>query len=129
MSVLVTLKQRFLQAVVSGELGVLDDQGVIVTLKDFRDYFSDIKTQYVMSFLPAATIEVGQQSASHTKFVFRLRKGVYRVHPDAIEVYIEQLTAVDLDGVLLSDGSLTDDASGEGEVSEASGSYELSGEG
>ncbi|MFK5915472.1 MAG: hypothetical protein QM484_13960, partial [Woeseiaceae bacterium] len=63
----------------------IEDRGVIVTLKEFRDYFSDIKTQYSMSFLPAATIEPGQVSISHTKFVFRIRKGVYLVHEDALE--------------------------------------------
>lgn len=80
------LKERFLNAVVSGQLGYHDDYGVVVELKDFRNYFSDIKTDYINSFLPAATIETGQHSVTHTKFVFRLRKGVYRVHPDAIKI-------------------------------------------
>jgi len=62
------------------------------------------------------TIVVGQQSISHTRFVFRLRKCLYRVHPDAIDTYIEELTVVDLDG-----NSLADDLSDESEISEAGG--------
>ena len=80
-----SMKDRFLQAVANGELGVVEDRGVVVTLKEFKVYFSDIKTQYVSSFLPAATFEPGQSTLSHTKYVFRLRKGVYLVHPDALK--------------------------------------------
>ena len=94
-----TLKFRFLQAVVSGALGTVDDEGVTVTLKDFKLYFKDIKTQYSASFLPASTIEVGQCSMSRTKFVFRLRKGVYRVHPDAIEEFIKEHGVIKTPGI------------------------------
>ena len=82
-----TLKRRFLNAIINGELGSIDDQGIVVTMAEFKAYFKDINTRYVTSFLPAATIEVGQRSVSHTKFVFRIQKGVYRVHPDAIETH------------------------------------------
>ena len=84
----VTLKQRFLYAVYIGELGTADDQGAVVTLRQFRTYFKDIKTRYRNSFLPAATIEIGQHTMTHTKFVFRLSKGVYRVHPDAVNAFL-----------------------------------------
>ena len=83
-----TLKIRFLEAVSSGDLGEFDDSGVIVTLKQFKSYFKDVKSDYVNSFLPAAVIEAGQQSATHTKFLFRVRKGVYRVHPDAMDAHL-----------------------------------------
>ncbi|VAW63941.1 hypothetical protein MNBD_GAMMA09-1162 [hydrothermal vent metagenome] len=79
-----TLKQRFLAAVMRGELGSLEPQGYIVTLRDFKAYFSDITTQYADSFLPAATIEPGQTTMSHTRFVFRLSRGVYLLHPDVM---------------------------------------------
>ena len=82
-----TLKQRFLDAVIKGELGSVDDTGVVVTLKQFKAYFSDVKTDYVNSFLPASTIEPGQLTASHTRFLFRIRNGVYRVYPDVIDAY------------------------------------------
>lgn len=80
-----TLKLRFLDAICAGELGKEDEYGVIVTLKDFKQYFSDVKTDYINSFLPAAVIEIGQYSSTHTKFTFRIKKGIYRVHPDTIE--------------------------------------------
>jgi len=79
------LKDRFLDAVKNGELGTIDDQGILLTLQEFRDYFSDIKTQYITSFLPAATIEPGQHTMTRTKFVFRISKGIYRLHQDALE--------------------------------------------
>ena len=82
------MKQRFLEAVITGELGQADEFGVIVKLKDFKRYFSDIETDYINSFLPAAVIEPGQHHISHTRYVFRVRKGVYRVHPDAIAEHI-----------------------------------------
>lgn len=80
-----TLKKRFLDAVSKGDLGEVDDFGVVVSLKQFKTYFKDVKSDYINSFLPAAVIETGQRSTTHTKFVFRVRKGLYRVHPDAIE--------------------------------------------
>ena len=82
-----TLKIRFLEAVSSGELGEVDDSGLIVSLKQFKSYFKDVKSDYINSFLPAAVIEAGQKSATHTKFLFRVRKGVYRVHDDAMEAH------------------------------------------
>ena len=83
-----TLKIRFLEAVSGGDLGEFDDSGVIVTLKEFKSFFKDVKSDYVNSFLPAAVIEAGQKTATHTKFLFRVRKGVYRVHPDAMEAHV-----------------------------------------
>jgi len=88
MGVQMTLKIRFLEAVSGGDLGEFDDSGVIVTLKEFKSYFKDVKSDYVNSFLPAAVIEAGQKTATHTKFLFRVRKGVYRVHPDAMDAHI-----------------------------------------
>jgi len=84
------LKQRFLEAVVKGELGGLDDRGMVVTLKGFKKYFSDVKTDYINSFLPASTIEPGRVEMTKTRFLLRIASGVYIVHPDAIDQYIEQ---------------------------------------
>ena len=83
-----TLKNRFLYAVSTGELGTVDDDGIIVTVKQFKTYFHDIKSLYIHSFLPAATIEIGQNSITRTKFVFRMRKGLYRVHSDALKDFM-----------------------------------------
>jgi len=79
------MKERFLNAVISGELGKPDEYGIIVKISEFKKYFSDIKTLYINSFLPAAVIETGQYNITHTKYIFRIKKGTYRVHPDAIE--------------------------------------------
>jgi len=85
-----TVKHRFLKAILNGELGRVEAEGVVVTLKAFKHYFSDIKTQYIASFMPAATIEAGWGQYSHTKFLYRLRRGVYRVHPQALLDFVEQ---------------------------------------
>ncbi len=85
-----TLKRRFLNAVVKGELGSVDERGVVVTLKQFKAYFSDIKTDYINSFLPASTIEAGRVDVSQTRFLLRLRNGVYLVHADAIKEVIDR---------------------------------------
>jgi len=79
-----SLKSRFINAIVSGELGQVDEQGITFTLKEFKACFAEIKTDYINSFLPASTIESGRVQMSHTKFVFRIRKGVYWVHPDLL---------------------------------------------
>jgi len=81
------LKSRFLSAVANGEIGRVENAGVIVTLKEFKAHFNDIKSDYINSFLPAATIETGQHSVTTTKFVFRVKKGVYLVHPDVLVGY------------------------------------------
>ena len=79
-----SLRSRFINVIASGELGRVDETGTIFTLKDFKQCFSEIKTDYINSFLPASTIETGRMEMSHTKFLFRIRKGVYRVHPELL---------------------------------------------
>jgi len=80
----VFLKDRFIAAIKKGELGEIDELGVVFTLKEFKDTFADIKSDYINSFLPAATIEPGRKTLTHTKYLFRVRKGVYRVHSDLL---------------------------------------------
>jgi len=79
-----SLRSRFINAIITGKLGKVDEQGIIFTLKEFKQCFSEIKTDYINSFVPASTIESGRIEMSHTKFLFRIRKGVYRVHPDLL---------------------------------------------
>ena len=79
------LKERFIEAVINGKLGSVEDQGVVFTLKEFKSVFHDIKTDYINSFLPAATIEPGRENMNRTKYLFRVSKGVYRVHPDVLD--------------------------------------------
>jgi len=79
-----SLKSRFINAIATGKLGKVDEQGITFSLKEFKACFAEIKTDYINSFLPASTIESGRVEMSHTKFLFRIRKGVYRVHPDLL---------------------------------------------
>jgi len=93
-----TLRSRFIKAIASGQLGRVDEQGIVFTLKEFKLYFSEIKTDYINSFLPASTIESGRIEMSHTNFLFRIRKGVYRVHPDlllGLEGDVEEVVKVE----------------------------------
>lgn len=85
-----TLKDRFLDAIIAGELGQQDEYGIIIRLRDFKGYFTDIHSDYVNSFLPAATIEPGRHASTHTKYLFRVRKGIYRVHPDVLAAHKKQ---------------------------------------
>ena len=91
------LKDRFLEAVVKGELGSIEISGAVVTLKEFKVFFSDITTQYVSSFMPAATFEPGRFRPTHTKFLFRVRKGAYLIHSDVLVAYMR---------LMLEEGSL-----------------------
>jgi len=79
------LKDRFIEAVINGELGSVEDQGIVFTLKEFKSVFHDIKTDYINSFLPAATIEPGRETLTRTKYLFRISKDVYRIHSDLLE--------------------------------------------
>ena len=92
------LKDRFLRAVVLGELGELEEVepgffGLVITLKAFKLCFSDITSQYVSSFMPAATFEPGQFRPTKTRFLFRLRKGAYLVHSDVLVAYMRLMLA------------------------------------
>ena len=97
-----TLKDSFLDAVATGKLGVTDDFGTIVTLQEFKKYFKNIETGYITSFMPASVIETGQYSATHTRFLFRIKKGVYRVHPDAIEEHCVKHNKLNRQSVVFS---------------------------
>lgn len=82
------LKERFLAAIQAGELGYRNQEGdIMITLKAFKEYFRDIPLGYRGSFLPAATIEPGRNAMTPTKFVFRSKPGVYRLHPDIMQNY------------------------------------------
>jgi len=82
----VTIKDKFLDAVINNDIGKDDGFGVVVTLKEFRKHFKDeITSDYINSFLPAAVMDGNQENPSHTKYLKRAKKGIYRVHPDAIE--------------------------------------------
>jgi len=80
-----TLKEQFLSAVVAGKLGSRDPQGeTIVTLQEFKHYFAEVKPSYSGIFLSGSVIETGQYTPTHSRFVFRIAKGVYKIHPAAL---------------------------------------------
>ena len=109
------LKDRFLEAVVKGELGSIEISGAVVTLKEFKAYFSDITTQYVSSFMPAATFEPGRFRPSHTKFLFRVRKGAYLIHSDVLVAHmrlmLEEGCLMEADVLNMCDRNQSDDDS------------------
>jgi hypothetical protein len=80
------LKEHFFEAINSGKLGRITDRGIEFTLKEFKQVFSYIETDYINSFLPAATLEPGMKTMTHTKFLFRINKGSYLLHPDALDM-------------------------------------------
>ena len=79
------IRRRFEEEIEKYYLG-RPHQSVSQIYEEFKEYFSDVKTDYINSFLPASTIEPGRSTVSHTRFLFRLRNGVYLVHADAIQV-------------------------------------------
>ncbi|HED33448.1 MAG TPA: hypothetical protein ENJ08_04410 [Gammaproteobacteria bacterium] len=80
-----TLRQRFLAAVRSGELGRQEANGVELTITEFKAFFPEVNRNYQGSFLSGAALEKGRLQMTHTQYVIRLRKGVYRVHPDVFK--------------------------------------------
>lgn len=81
------LKQRFLHAVSNGDIGSYDDVGVIVTQQDMHRVFPEVSSLELQSFLPSSVIDEGYSKVSENKFLFFLKEGAYRVHPDALELY------------------------------------------
>lgn len=80
-----TLKQRFFQALIKGQLGIEDQYGFMITKKEFTAHFKDIKPGYSNTFLATAVMYNG---LTHTQYLSRIKTGVYRVHPVAIKEYL-----------------------------------------
>ena len=87
------LKTRFLSAIINGELGTRTEQGMTVSLKQFKRYFHDINPNYISAFLPATVIETGQHHITATRYTYRIRYGVYLIHPDAIKEHRQRMQA------------------------------------
>ena len=82
------IKHLFLDAISNGDLGSVDDNGIIVTLKDLEKTFPQINTQYIHAFLPKATLSQNEHQMTQNKFLYRICESAYRVHPDAVEDHI-----------------------------------------
>lgn len=79
------LKHRFLDAIISGELGTRTSRGMIVTTKEFVLYFeNESKKEYLSSYLPSVTIEASRHEMKHNKYLFRIGLGIFKIHEDAI---------------------------------------------
>ena len=68
-----------------GELGSIENSGIVVSLKAFKVKFSDIKSSYVNSFLTAATFEPSQSTLSQPKYLFRECKESYLIDAGVVD--------------------------------------------
>ncbi len=79
------LRELFLHAVNEGNIGTIDDAGVVITLKDLEACFPDINVRYFHHFLPASSLQNTQQNISAEKFLIQINSDTYRVHPEYFE--------------------------------------------
>jgi len=82
------LKHQFLDAVISGGIGTVTERGMIVTTKEFVRYFEDngrSKIDYLRSYLPSVSIEAGRHDMKHNKYLFKIGRGIFKIHEDAID--------------------------------------------
>jgi len=81
------LKYQFLDAVTSGVIGTQTERGLIITTKEFVLYFEDkskSKIDYLRSYLPSVSIEAGRRDMKHNKYLFKMGRGIFKIHEDAI---------------------------------------------
>jgi len=83
------LKHKLLDAVVTGKLGTQTENGIIVTTREFAQFFSETEQKdYLSSYLPSVTIEAGRYVMQHNKYLFKVAHGTFRIHPDAIKHHL-----------------------------------------
>ena len=76
-----TLRQRFLDAVIDGHLG----KGITVTRQEFMKLFADENPTTTGCFLSNSELITGSpHSPMYTHFTIRMADGQYRVHPEAL---------------------------------------------
>jgi hypothetical protein len=77
-----TLRNRFLDAIIDGQLG----QGITVNRGDFLNYFREDNPNTTGCFLSNSEMETGaRHSPTYRHFTIRVREGVYQIHPAALE--------------------------------------------
>ncbi len=77
-----TLRNRFLDAIIDGNLGI----GITISRKEFMDFFSNENPQTTGCFLSNSEIITGAtHSPNYTHFTLRIEEGRYRIHPSAIQ--------------------------------------------
>ncbi len=84
------LKHHFLDAVVTGEIGRRTEKGLIITTREFVQYFEnkyESKCDYLRSYLPSVSIEAGRHDMKHNKYLFKIGRGIFKIHDDAINMH------------------------------------------
>jgi len=82
-----SLREELLDAVLAGIIG----NNGIVTRQEFLAQFTNHPENYTSSFLSNSEMDTGQHSPTYEKFTNRIERGVYQIHPDALN---ERLSVV-----------------------------------
>lgn len=76
-----TLRERFLDAIIDGKLG----HGIIIERQEFMSYFSSDNPATTGVFLSNSEINTGHpHSPTYVHFTLRVDEGRYRIHPQAL---------------------------------------------
>ena len=82
-----TLRERFLDAVIDGQLG----NGITVTRQEFMIFFANDNQATTGVFLSNSEIRTGiPHSPTYDHFTLRMERGRYRIHPQALEERMRQ---------------------------------------
>lgn len=77
-----TLRERFLDALIDGQVG----KDGVITRREFMAYFSDENPLTTGCFLSNSEMTSGTaHSPNYNHFTIRVKKGIYRLHDEAIE--------------------------------------------
>lgn len=77
-----TLRNRFLDAVIDGELG----NGITITRQAFMSFFLNENPATTGCFLSNSEIVTGApHSPNYTHFTLRVSEGRHRIHPGALQ--------------------------------------------
>ncbi len=81
-----SLKERFLDAMIDGRLG----RGLVVTREEFMDFFNEDNSNTTGCFLSNSEVDTGAvHSPTYDHFTQRIAEGTYRVLPRALEIRMQ----------------------------------------
>jgi hypothetical protein len=75
-----SLREELLDEIIAGKLG---NNGV-VTRQEIINHFPNYPETYTGVFLSNSEMDTGQHSPTYEKFTQRIDRGVYQIHPNAI---------------------------------------------
>lgn len=82
-----TLRDRFLDAMIDGQLG----SGIVVSRQKFIQFFANDNPATTGVFLSNSEINTGApHSPTYTHFTLRVQEGRYMVHPQALQERMQQ---------------------------------------